>query len=111
MPPALVASTPPIWQLPSEARLNGNSRSAAGRDLLRLGEHEPGFDRHGVGGEVDVANMSHPLQRDHDLVTALEGNLSADQAGIAALRHDGRAASVGVLQDRRDLLRRARLQH
>ena len=39
------------------------------------------------------------------------GNLPADETGIAALRDDGRARLVGELEDRGNLLRRSRLQH
>ena len=111
MPPALVASTPPIWQLPSEARLNGNSRPRIGRDLLCLREHQSRLDRHGVRGQIDVAHAVEPLQRDHDLMARLERDLSADQPGIAALRHDLRPGLVGKFQDRRDFFRAAGLQH
>ena len=38
-------------------------------------------------------------------------NLPADQAGIAALRHDRRARFVGELEDGRNFLDRARPQH
>ena len=108
MPPALVASTPPICALPSEARLKGNSRPALGRDLLSLRQRKPRFHSHGVGGEVDVAHPIEPFERDHHLVSALERDLAADEAGIAALRHDRGPRLVGELKDRGDLLGRLR---
>jgi hypothetical protein len=83
----LVASTPPIWQ------------------------HQPRFHRHGVGSEIDVTHSVEPLERDHHLVARLERDLPADEAGIAALRHDGGRRLVGAFQDRGDLLRLAGPEH
>ena len=89
----------------------GEQAPRAGRHLLRLRQHEPRFDRHGVRGEIDVAHAVEPLERDHDLMAGLERDLPADQPGIAALRHDGRLRRVGEFQDRRDLSRLAGLEH
>ena len=41
MPPALVASTPPIWQLPSDAKLNGNRRPALAATACALASTRP----------------------------------------------------------------------
>ncbi len=79
-------------------------------DLLGGREHEPRFDRHGVGGEIDAAHAAEPFKRDDNLVARLERDLPADETGIAALRHDRGARLVGAGKDRRDLFRRAGLQ-
>src|SRR6516165_8646793 len=41
MPPALVDRLPPIWQLPSAPRLNGNSRSASAAACCRSARMQP----------------------------------------------------------------------
>ena len=92
MPPALVASTPPIWQLPSDAKLKGNSRPALAATLAHWRARVP-LDRHGVAVEIDVADMGHAAQAHHHFMTALERDLTADETGIAALRHRRRAVS------------------
>ncbi len=71
------------------------------------GEHHAGLDRHRAGGEVDVAQGPHALQRKHDRPVLWRGDLAADKAGIAALRHDGRARRAAKPDDGGDLRRRA----
>ena len=53
--------------------------------------------------------LSMPLQRDHDL--AIVRRLAADEAGVAALRHQRDPVLVGELADRGDFGGRARAQH
>ena len=89
----------------------GEQPAGAGRDLLSLRQRKPRFHNHGVGGEVDVAHPIEPFERDHHLVSALERNLAADEAGIAALRHDRGPRLVGDLKDRRDLPGLSGLEH
>ena len=80
-----------------------------GGGLLRLHQHHPGLAGHGAGRRIDLADAVEPGQREHDL--AVEGDLAADQAGIAALGHDRRRGRVGELEDRGDLRDRSRPQH
>ena len=76
-----------------------------GRGLLRLGQHHAGFAGHGVGGRIDLADLVEAGERKDQL--AVERNLSADQPGIAALRHQRRSGLVGELEDRRHFAGRA----
>ena len=80
-----------------------------GGGLLRLDEHDAGLAGHGVRRGVDLADLVHARERQHDL--AVVRRLAADKAGIAALRHDRGIRLVGELQDGRDFRRRARPQH
>ena len=96
-------------QLPSAPSESGNSRFCGGGGLLRLDQHDAGLAGHGVGGGVDLADAVEPLEREQDL--AVVRRLAADEAGVAALRHDRRAGLVRELQDRGDLGGRARPQH
>ena len=50
---------------------------------------------------VDLADCVEPGERQHDLARSTR-DLSADKAGIAALRHDRRAGVVRELEDRCD---------
>ena len=96
-------------QLPSAPSESGNSRFCVGGGLLRLDQHDAGLAGHGVGGRVDLADAVHALEREQDL--AVVRRLPADQAGVAALRHDRRAGLVRELEDGGDLGGRARPQH
>ena len=96
-------------QLPSAPSESGNSRSGFGGALLRVQQHHAGLAGHGVGGGVDLADAVHPPQREHDF--AVVRRLAADQAGVAALRHERGAVFVGELADRGDFRGRARPQH
>ena len=80
-----------------------------GRRLARAAERHAGLAGDGVGDRVDLADAVEPRERQHDL--AMVRDLPADEAGIAALRHDRRARLVGELEDRGDLGDRARAQH
>ena len=111
MPPALVERLPPIWQLPSEASESGKSRSASSAAARAAASDHARLDRHGVAGRIDVADAVEARQRQDDLAAAQVGDLPADQAGIAALRHDRRPRLVGEFQDRRHLGGRAGPEH
>ena len=76
-----------------------------GRGFLRLGQHHAGLAGHGVGGRIDLADLVETGEREDQF--AVERNLSADQAGIAALRHQRRTGLVGELEDRRYFADRA----
>jgi len=58
---------------------------------------------------LDVAHAVEAVEREHDL--AVLRNLSADEAGIAALRHDRGCALARELEDCGNLRNRARAQH
>ncbi len=62
-----------------------------GGGLARALQHDAGLAGHGVGDRIDLADAVEAVEREHDL--AVLRDLSADQAGIAALRHDRRARS------------------
>ena len=62
-----------------------------GRALLRVLQDHAGLAGHGVGRGVEVANAVHPPHRDHHL--AVVRRLPADEAGVAALRHQRDAVS------------------
>ena len=85
-------------QLPSAPSDSGNSRSTSPARCLRVLQHDAGLAGHGVGGGVDLADLVHPPQRDHDL--AMMRGLAADQTGIAALRHQRDFMLGGELADR-----------
>ena len=101
VPPALVERLPPIWQLPSAARLSGNSRPRVRRGGLYVGEDAAGLDRHGIVMDVDVADFVHPAGRQNDFAVVVMGLTGAGEAGISALRHDRRAGLVTDPHDRR----------
>ena len=80
-----------------------------GRGLARALQSDAGLAGDGVRGRIDLADAIHAVEREHDLV--VQRNLPADQAGIAALRHDRRAGVVGEFQYRRNFGYRRRSQH
>ena len=96
MPPALVDRLPPMVQEPSEASDSGNRRStlsAASCDLL---QGHAGLDDHGVGCGVDLADRCRAAAATSRICRPDRvGDLAADEAGVAALRHDLQAAPVG----------------
>ena len=96
-------------QLPSAPSDSGNSRSTSAGALLRDLQHHAGLAGHGVGGGIDLADLVQPPQRDDHL--AIVRGLAADQAGIAALRHQRDLVLAGELADRGHFRRRARPQH
>src|SRR5580704_14132394 len=67
--------------------------SGGGGGFLRARQDDARLAGHGVRGGVDLADAVEPLERQHDL--AVERGLAADQAGIAALRHDRGPGLVG----------------
>ena len=80
-----------------------------GRRLARALQRDAGLAGDGVGGRIDLADAIHAIERQHDLV--VQRDLPADQAGIAALRHDRGAGVVGELQYCRNFGHRSRPQH
>ncbi len=100
MPPALVERLPPIWQVPSAARLSGSNRSDLGRRLLRHAQHAARLDDHGVVDGVDVADPVQPPQGDQHVGPFGARNLPAHQARVAALRND---AHLGFGADAHDV--------
>ena len=70
-----------------------------GRGVLRFRQHDAGFAGHRVRRGIDFADLVEPRQREDQF--AVERDLAADQAGIAALRHQRRFRLVGELEDRR----------
>ena len=79
------------------------------RRLTRPQQRDAGLAGHGVGNGIDLANAIEAVEREHDL--AVLRDLPADEAGIAALRNDGRGRFVRELEDVGDLRHRARPQH
>src|SRR5262245_22419855 len=60
--------------------------AGGGRGLLCLDENDARLAGHGVGGRIDLANTVEASQRHQGL--ALVWRLTADEAGVATLRHD-----------------------
>ena len=106
-PPALVETLPPIVQVPSAASDSGNRRSAASGRGLRLGERHARLADHHLGVRIDLANALESSGREDDLIAAFVRRLAADEAGVAALRHDSDPRFVAKGGDRRDFRRRA----
>ena len=96
-------------QLPSAPSDSGNSRSTSRGALLGDLQHHAGLAGHGVGRRIDLADFVEPPQRDDDF--AIMRGLPADQAGVAALRHQRDAVLAGKLADRGDFRGRTRAQH
>ena len=61
----------------------------AGRRLARALQRDAGLAGHGVGDGIDLADAVEAVEREHDL--AVMRDLPADEAGVAALRHDRRS--------------------
>ena len=96
---------PPIWQVPSAARLKGKSRFTAAAASCTDFERCARVRRERVAGRIDGADRLHALQAQHEFGAGFERRLPADEAGVAALRHDGDALLVGELEDGADLRR------
>jgi hypothetical protein len=88
MPPALAERLPPIWQLPSAARLSGKSRSVLGCGLLNRRQHAARLGSQGVVDWIHRSHPVHPRQVDQNLVAAGARDLRTHQAGVSPLRHD-----------------------
>ena len=110
-PPALEERLPPI--VAGAFRGERQRKQPVDRfgRRLRLGERHARFDDHRVGVDVDLADAVEPLQRQQQFAAAGVGNLAADQAGVAALRHDRHARRRAGRDDRRHFGRRARARH
>ena len=78
-------------QLPSAARLSGNSKPGLGGRCLHLLQHAAGLDRDRLVGGVERRGRGSGAPRQQDLRAAAVGHAAADQAGVAALRHDADA--------------------
>jgi hypothetical protein len=77
---------PPICAVPSEPKLNGNSRSArAPRPAPRRACSRP--RRSSNSCRRRSADAVHAAHRQHDLRAALVGRRAAAVAGVAAVRH------------------------
>ena len=76
------------------------------RRFTRALQRHAGFHRHSVGDRVHVPYFVEPRQRQYDF--AVVRDLSADQPGVAALRHDCRLSFVGELCDGCNLRQRTR---
>src|SRR6185437_4288706 len=63
-----------------------------------------------ISFRAHFADFVHPHERDDDRA-AVERNLPADEARVAALRYDRRLRFLRKLQNLRNFLRRSRLQH
>ena len=80
-----------------------------GGRFARALQGDAGLAGDGVGGRIDFADAVEPIEREHDLVVMRD--LAADEAGIAALRHDGRCGVVGEHEDRGHFGNRSRAEH
>ncbi len=80
-----------------------------GGGFARALQGDAGLAGDRVRGRIDFADAVEPVERQHDLVVVRD--LPADQAGIAALRHDRRFRRVGELEDCRYFRDRGRPQH
>jgi hypothetical protein len=83
-------------------------KSFRGGGILRLLERDASLGSQGHAGRAEVADAVHPFQAQQHF--AMERNLAAHQAGVAALRHDMCSGLVADGQDRRDLLGALRLE-
>ena len=72
-----------------------------GGRLARALQGDAGLAGDGVRRRVDLADAVEARERQDDLI--VEGDLPADEAGIAALRHDRRCRLVRELEDLHDL--------
>ena len=70
-------------QLPSEARLSGNSRPCVVGGVLHLGQGHAGFHRQGHAAFIQARIAVQALGREQHF--AMQRDLAADQSGIAAL--------------------------
>ncbi len=78
------------------------------RGALSLRERHAGLADHHVGLAVDLADRVQTLSRENDFIAALVRSLSADESGVAPLRHDADPRLVAESGDRGDFPRRAR---
>ncbi|MNE87499.1 hypothetical protein D3C87_1796960 [compost metagenome] len=77
---------------------------------MNVVENAAGIRNDGVGDRIDVADTVHALEREDDVGSVSTRRLATHKAGIAGLRHDGRAAFAGELQDGCNLLDSAGLE-
>ena len=69
------------------------------------------LDGERVAVQIDLAHPVEAGEREDDFAAVGVGDLAADKARIAALRHDRRTGLVGEPDDRGDFLGRAGAQH
>ena len=108
MPPALVERLPPIWQEPSAASESGKQPVCSVGGGLCVRQNDARLDDHRIRGRIDRADPVEARERYDDLRAGSVRHLTADEAGIAALRHDRRPGLIREFQNRRDLRHRAR---
>ena len=107
VPPALVARLPPMVQEPSEARKRGNRRPARSASACALARTMPAS----TVIVLEARSISRKVRMrcsDSTIAVGAAGDLAADEAGIAALRHDRRSRLAAKPHDGGDLRRRAR---
>src|SRR5271166_4982125 len=108
MPPALVDKLPPIWQLPSAPRLSGNSRSTAAAASCKWARMQPASTVIvKLTGSIARTRV-HAAEGEDDVLPVLGRDAAADEAGVAALRHDRQPRLGADPHHRRDLLGRSR---
>ena len=96
-------------QLPSAPSDSGNSRSTSAARCCAICSTTPASQVM----VLEAVSISRILSRRRSETTTspLMRRLAADEAGVAALRHERDAVLVGKLADRGDFRRRARPQH
>ena len=82
-----------------------------GRRLLDGLQDHAGLDRHRIADLVDLDDAVHAVERQHDLAAVLVRHAAADQAGVAALGHDGDTLGGAELHDAGDLFGARRPHH
>jgi hypothetical protein len=78
---------------------------------LHGGEHAARFDGGRVVQDIERADAVHAGEGKHDLAARARGHRAADEAGVAALRHDGDVLPRAKRHHLRHFLRRRRPHH
>ncbi|CRK12468.1 hypothetical protein BN1708_010508 [Verticillium longisporum] len=90
------------------SEVEGEDVALLGEELVGRLENDAGVDDERAADVVKRLNLVHAAHVDDDLVE--DGDRAANEAGVAALGHDGKLVVVAVLEDLADLLRRGRLE-